>query len=287
LPNRLQSRHGRRFESAAAWRVCVAGALGLAVAMGIGPLRRHAAAAADATRRPARCDGAAWLAAPTNAGYLAGALSAARLTTRPPRLVLACLLATAAVTAAAAWTHSLAAACWLARSSRRSQCGVLVGISHWSVGELARTRGADASGWVFSGVGIGIAAGRRPVVGRGDAGASALWLALGGLALIVSLRSAALAFAPVTNPGSDLHLPHRIECHAGAPVWSVLRHLRLRLHPAGDLPAVAGAQLGRRAAAVRPGLAGVRPCGRPLRRCWPVAALRHFRLLEHLADATC
>ena len=52
-------------------------------------------------------DGGAWLAAANYLGYLLGALSAARLTARPRRLVLACLFGTAALTAAVALTQSL------------------------------------------------------------------------------------------------------------------------------------------------------------------------------------
>src|SRR5882762_3360058 len=147
-----------RFESAAAWRVCVAGALGLAVAMGIG--RFVATPLLPLMQREGLLDtdGAAWLAAVNYAGYFAGALSAGRLAARPRRLVLACLLAIAAVTAAGGLTHSLAGWLLLRAAAGLLSAWVLVGISHWSVGELARRGRADASGWVFSGVGIGIAA---------------------------------------------------------------------------------------------------------------------------------
>jgi predicted MFS family arabinose efflux permease len=189
-----------RFESAATWRVCVAGALGLAVAMGIG--RFAATPLLPLMQREGQldADGAAWLAAVNYAGYLAGALSAARLAARPRRLVLACLLATPGVTAVAGLTHSLAAWLLLRAAAGLLSAWVLVGISHWSVGELARRRRADASGWVFSGVGVGIAAAGSLAWAAGGAGPSALWLALGGLALIVSLSVWRLWPVPAHEP---------------------------------------------------------------------------------------
>src|SRR4051812_41861918 len=91
-----------------AWPVCLAGALTLAVAMGIGrfaftpllPLMQREGLVGDAA--------GATLAAVNYAGYLIGAISAARLVARPRRLVLASLAATAVVTAAAGLTGSLA-----------------------------------------------------------------------------------------------------------------------------------------------------------------------------------
>ena len=189
-----------RFESAAAWRVCIAGALGLAVAMGIGRFAATPLLPLMQREGLLGADGAAWLAAVNYAGYLAGALSAARLAARPRRLVLACLLATAAVTAAAGLTQSLAGWLLLRAAAGLLSAWVLVGISHWSVGELARRGRADASGWVFSGVGIGIAAAGSLAWAAGGAGPSALWLALGGLALILSLSVWRLWPVPTDEP---------------------------------------------------------------------------------------
>jgi len=94
------------------WAVCLAGALALAVAMGIGrfaftpllPLMQREGLLGEA--------GGAALAASNYLGYLLGALSAARLGAQPRRLVLAGLIATAAVTAAAGWVEGPAA--WIA-----------------------------------------------------------------------------------------------------------------------------------------------------------------------------
>jgi len=176
-----------RLEGAPIWRVCLAGTLGLAVAMGIGRFAATPLLPLMQREGVLDADGAAWLAAVNYAGYLAGALSAARLAARPRRLVLACLFATAVATAAAGLVPTLPGWLLLRAVAGMLSAWVLIGISHWSVGELARRGRANESGWVFSGVGIGIAAAGGLAWATGDAGPAALWLALGGLALIVSL----------------------------------------------------------------------------------------------------
>ena len=82
--------------------VCAAGLLSLAVAMGIG--RFAFTPMLPLMIREGQLDVAwgGWLAAANYAGYLAGALSAARIALSPPRLGSAALLSTAALTAAMA-----------------------------------------------------------------------------------------------------------------------------------------------------------------------------------------
>ena len=89
----------------------LAGALALAVAMGIG--RFAFTPLLPLMQREGLLGGGAGaaLAAVNYAGYLLGALSAARLATHARRLVLGSLLGTAAVTAAAGVLHGLTA--WL------------------------------------------------------------------------------------------------------------------------------------------------------------------------------
>ena len=169
------------------WRVCAAAAIALAVAMGIGRFAFTPLLPLMQREGLLDSDGGAWLAAVNYAGYLLGALSAARLAAQPRRLVLACLCATAAVTAAAGLVHGLTG--WLAL---RAAAGVLsawalVGVSSWSVGELARRGRADAGGWVFSGVGSGIAVVGALAWAQAGAGSAALWLALGALAALAAL----------------------------------------------------------------------------------------------------
>jgi predicted MFS family arabinose efflux permease len=171
----------------AAWRVCAAAAIALAVAMGIGRFAFTPALPLMQRDGLLSADGGAWLAAVNYVGYLAGALSAARLAARPRRLVLSCLFATAVVTAAAGLTQNLAGWLLLRAAAGVLSAWVLVGVSSWSIGELAQRGRADASGWIFSGVGMGIAGVGALAWARGSAGSAALWLALGALAMAMAV----------------------------------------------------------------------------------------------------
>ncbi|MBI3369581.1 MAG: YbfB/YjiJ family MFS transporter [Burkholderiales bacterium] len=184
------------------WALALAGALTLAVAMGIG--RFAFTPLLPLMMRDGQIDagGGALLAAANYGGYLLGALSAARLANRPLRLVRACLLATAALTAGAGLLSGA-----LAWSVLRFGAGVvsawaLVGISSWSLAELAR-RGRSAEGaWVFSGVGVGIfLAGALAWAGAG-LGANALWQCLGALALLLGGAAWALLRGVDSRPAT-------------------------------------------------------------------------------------
>lgn len=174
-----------RRTAAEAWRVCAAGALALAVAMGIGRFAFTPLLPLMLREGLLDADGGAWLAAVNYAGYLVGALSAAHLATRPRRLVLFSLAAIALVTAAAGLVHSLPAWLLLRGAAGVLSAWVLVGVSSWAIGELARRGHAHAGGWVFAGVGLGITlAGGLAWWGRS---APALWLGLGALAALLTL----------------------------------------------------------------------------------------------------
>ena len=161
----------------------LAGALALAVAMGIGrfaftpllPLMQREGLLGSGA-------GAA-LAAVNYAGYLLGALSAARLATHARRLVLGSLLGTAAVTAAAGVLHGLTAWLLLRGLAGVLSAWVMVGVSSWAIGALARRGRADAGGWVYAGVGLGIAAAGALAWALGAEGSALLWQQLGLLAL--------------------------------------------------------------------------------------------------------
>jgi MFS family permease len=196
------------------WPLCIAGLLALAVAMGIGrfaftpllPLMQREGLLDDS--------GGALLAAANYAGYLLGALSAAALAGRPRRLVLGGLLATAAVTAGAGAVGALAP--WLAL---RFVAGVLsawvmVGVSSWVLGELARAGRSALGGVVFAGVGVGIFAAGLLAWARPADGSAALWVWLGGLALLASVvvawcvrPAAAPVAAAAASAGGPAPLP--------------------------------------------------------------------------------
>jgi predicted MFS family arabinose efflux permease len=168
--------------------LALAGALSLAAAMGIGrfaftpvlPLMLGEAALDVAQ--------AGWLAAANYAGYLAGALSAARVPLRAGAMAVLALLATAALTAAMAWPLP---AIWLPLRflAGAASAWVFVATSVWCLGALARQGAGHASGWVYAGVGSGIAlAGLHCLLAAAAGVRSApLWLQLGGLALLLAL----------------------------------------------------------------------------------------------------
>lgn len=194
----------------AVWRICLAGTLGLAVAMGIGRFAFTPMLPLMQREGLLDADGGAWLAAANYVGYLAGALCAVYLTDRPRRLVLASLAAIVAVTAAAGFATALPGYLILRAAAGVLSAWVLVGISSWSLGELARRGRADASGWVFSGVGTGIAAAGAITWAGGAATSAALWWALAVLAAVLAAAVQALwpadpspVAAPAPAPGAD------------------------------------------------------------------------------------
>ncbi|ROZ62943.1 YbfB/YjiJ family MFS transporter [Ramlibacter sp. WS9] len=167
--------------------VALAGALSLAVAMGIGrfaftpmlPLMIGAGQLDVAS--------GGWLASANYAGYLLGALTASRVPLSPGRLGAAALVLTAALTAAMA----LPVSPWLWAALRLAagicSAWAFVATSVWCLGALARAQRPSWSGGVYAGVGAGIAIAGLYCLAGGSANASpmSLWLQLGLLALVL------------------------------------------------------------------------------------------------------
>ncbi len=169
------------------WAVALAGAMTLAVAMGIG--RFAFTPLLPLMMRDGQVDaaGGAALAAANYLGYLVGALSAGGLARRPLRLVRACLPLIAGLTAAAGLGHGLLVWGGLRFGAGVCSAWALVGISSWSLSLLAQRGQGVLGGWIFTGVGAGIMlAGCMAWAGAGLS-AGALWLALGGAALLLAL----------------------------------------------------------------------------------------------------
>ncbi|MDB5861096.1 MAG: putative transporter [Ramlibacter sp.] len=182
------------------WAVVLAGLLSLAAAMGIG--RFAITPLLPLMARDGQLDLAwgGWLAAANYAGYLAGALTAARVPLRPAALAVLALLATAACTAAMAWP-SLPLWLVLRFLAGGASAWVFVATSVWCLGALTAAGRAAQAGWVYAGVGVGIALTGLYCLGAVAAGlpVSRLWLHLGALALVLALPVAwVLARLPAT-----------------------------------------------------------------------------------------
>jgi MFS family permease len=139
-------------------RVDAGGILALAAAMGIGRFAytprlpaMQQAAGLDPTQ-------AGLLAGANYAGYLAGALLAAFAVPASGRIriLLVCAVAIAATTALMATTTNLATWSIIRFVAGLASAGVLVVASGLVLDDLRRQGRASLSGWLFSGVGLGI-----------------------------------------------------------------------------------------------------------------------------------
>jgi len=174
-----------------AFATVVAGALSLALAMGIG--RFAFTPMLPLMIQDGQLDVAAggWLAAANYAGYLLGGLTGARVRWSAVRLSVIALVLTAALTAAMALPNSLWL--WMVLRLVAGLCSAwaFVGTSVWCLGALAAMGQSVRGSSVYTGVGLGIAVAGLYCLAGAAAGipATSLWLQLGLLALLL--------FAPV------------------------------------------------------------------------------------------
>jgi MFS family permease len=147
----------------------------------------------------------AWLATANYLGYLAGALASFWFAPRPGTAVKAGLLFVAATTAAMGLTSSFHAWVALRLVSGAASAYVLVGASAWSLAHLAHARRGELAGWVFAGVGIGIAVAGLVTLLAGvlAEGPDAAWIALGiGAVAVAAWGWKALAAGAPGAPAS-------------------------------------------------------------------------------------
>jgi MFS family permease len=168
---------------------CGLAILSLAVAMGIGRfaftpmlpfmVRDHLIAA----------DSGSWLAASNYLGYLVGALAVSAARLPPAAAMRGSLAATALLTAAMGLAAAMPEWLTLRFAAGVASAVTLVATSAWALARLSAIGRADLAGWVYSGVGFGIAlAGLFALVEAGPGvGSSRLWLELGALAAVVAL----------------------------------------------------------------------------------------------------
>ncbi|HEX2544824.1 MAG TPA: YbfB/YjiJ family MFS transporter [Ramlibacter sp.] len=168
--------------------IVVAGLLSLAAAMGIGRFAFTPVLPLMLREGQLDLSLAGWVAAANYTGYLVGALTAAHLPLGARMLALVALAGTAVLTAAMALD---AAPLWLLLrfAAGVASAWVFVATSVWCLGALARIRRADVAGWVYAGVGAGIALTGTYCLAGGSAGlaAAALWVHLGVLAALLML----------------------------------------------------------------------------------------------------
>ena len=174
--------------------VCVAGALSMALAMGIG--RFAFTPMLPLMIRDAQIDvaGGGWLAAANYFGYLLGAVTASRIRLDAARLSMLALLLTAALTGAMALPGP--AWLWMALRLLAGVCSAwaFIATSIWALAALAQLRRPAWSTAVYAGVGAGMALAGLFCLAGGALGtaASALWLQLALLALVLAVPIAAV-----------------------------------------------------------------------------------------------
>lgn len=183
--------------------VCVAAMTSLAVAMGIGRFAFTPLFPLMVRDGLIDSHAGAMLAAANYLGYLAGALAAARMRTRPALLLALGLAGTVLITAAVGWTAS---GFWWA--VLRFLAGVmsawtLVATSAWGLGWLAALGRPNLAGLQFSGVGIGIAAAGLFCLLLGSALPSPqMWIGLAALGALACLLPLVLARSLPAPPAS-------------------------------------------------------------------------------------
>jgi len=168
--------------------IALAGGLSLAAAMGVGRFAFTPVLPLMVGEGLIDVAQGGWVAAANYAGYLAGALTAARVPLRAGALAVLSLLATALLTAAMAWPLPAA---WapLRFVAGAASAWAFVATGVWCLGALARQGAGRASGFVYAGVGSGIAVAGLYCLLAAAAGvhSAPLWLQLGGLALLLAL----------------------------------------------------------------------------------------------------
>jgi MFS family permease len=186
------------------WIIVIIGLVALAIAMGIGrfaftplmPLMLR-------DRTLDAVTGTEWAAA-NYIGYLVGAFTASWFGRDPRRGLRIGLIGVALTTLGIAWGN--ASLPWLGAILRGSagvfSAWVLVCASSWCLPELARRESTSLGGWIYTGVGLGIAITGVMTWLGGNQLALALWIELGVLAAVGTtyvLRSLTLQSATPTT----------------------------------------------------------------------------------------
>ncbi len=206
--------------------LALCGCVALAVAMGIGrfaftPLLPLMQADAGLT-----LTGGSWLAFSNYLGYLLGALATVWLRAAPHAMVRGGLVATGGLTLAVGLVHGFAEWWVLRFASGVASAMVLVYASALTLEGLAMHGATRLFGFVFSGVGAGIALTGLACVALSATGlgSAAIWVAFGMAALVAS-AAVWPAFARVSEHGVA-HAPQRRAADGGgtwdARAWTLI-----------------------------------------------------------------
>jgi MFS family permease len=202
--------------STSALAVALAGALSLAVAMGIGRFAFTPMLPLMIQDGELDLGAGGWIAAANYAGYLLGAVTAARVRLSAGRLAVLSLALTAFLTAAMGVAQPVAS--WMALRLLAGVCSAwaFVSTSVWCLGALARLGRPAWSGAVYAGVGSGIAIAGLYCLGGAAGGVAApeLWTHLGVLAVVLSLP---VLVVLRRLPGSSAHPPARAAARQPLP----------------------------------------------------------------------
>lgn len=169
--------------------IAAVGLVSLAVAMGIGRFAFTPILPMMQEDMGLSVAAGGWLASANYLGYLLGALSAVRLKVRPTTAIRLGLVLIAFSTFAMGFGTSFVAwAIWRTLAGVAS-AWVLVFVSAWAFGKLARLQRPRLAGVVFAGVGAGIAVagGVCLVLMQTEAPSNIAWMAFGVLSLLLTL----------------------------------------------------------------------------------------------------
>ena len=187
----------------------------------------------------------AGLAAANYIGYFIGALACGLLAPAPHRVARLGLVAVAAFTLAMGIDSDMTVWYALRFGAGMASACVLVGVSAWALTILAGSQRSGQAGWVFAGVGVGIAlAGLVGLIaGLRHVDPAHVWLALGAASALVAvcawmpLRPVAIAaFAPSDTPRELRSISWRLVLAYGTFGFGYII-------PATFLPAMARAQI--------------------------------------------
>jgi MFS family permease len=182
--------------------ICTIAAAALAVAMGIGRFAFTPLLPLMIRDGSLSVGAGGWLAASNYLGYLAGALTAAKLSWPSPALMRASLVGIVITTAAMGVLNSMSAWLILRCAAGVFSAWTMVAVSAWALPHLARASRSELSGMIYAGVGLGIAFTGLFCLVAAQPGVAArhLWLGLGLLsALVVGILSCFVVGGPVAR----------------------------------------------------------------------------------------